>query len=127
MQARHKGLGKVTTSGRTRGGAADLPGADALYIGMTYVLPRLPGCALWLVGDGPARPSLEAMAANGVNGSGPLPVVFWGYQRGEALSAVYTVCDCFVCPSQTETFGQTVNEALASGVPVASMDVLHAS
>ena len=86
---------------------------------LVEALPHMPGCALWLVGDGPARPSLEALAAAGVSGSGPLPVVFWGYQHGEALSAVYTVCDCFVCPSQTETFGQTVNEALASGVPVA--------
>jgi len=77
-------------------------------------LPLLPGCALWLVGDGPARPRLEHLAS-----AAGLPVTFWGYQRGAALSAVYTVCDVFVCPSQTETFGQTVNEALASGVPVA--------
>ncbi len=83
------------------------------------VMPRLPHCHLWLVGDGPARPQLEEMTKEGVGGSGPLNCTFWGYQRGEALSSVYTFADCFVCPSLTETFGQTVNEALASGVPVA--------
>ena len=35
------------------------------------------------------------------------------------LASAAQVCDCFVCPSVTETFGQTVNEALASGVTVA--------
>ena len=82
-------------------------------------MPLLDGCVLWLVGDGPARRDLEALAAEGVDGSGPLRVEFWGYQHGEALSAVYTVADLFVCPSRTETFGQTVNEALASGCRVA--------
>ena len=80
------------------------------------VMPRLPHCLLWLVGDGPARAPLEEQAAKGASSG---KVAFWGYQRGEALSAVYTVADCFVCPSRTETFGQTVNEALASGTAVA--------
>ena len=90
-------------------------------------MPLLTNCVLWLVGDGPARGVLELQARElGLDGALRSPgaaaaprVQFWGYQRGEALHAVYTVCDCFVCPSQTETFGQTVNEALASGVPVA--------
>ena len=29
---------------------------------------------------------------------------------------MYTVADCFVSGSTTETFGQTINEALASGI-----------
>jgi len=73
---------------------------------------------LWLVGDGPQRPELERQARDlGV------PVKFLGYQSGEALHAVYTVADLFVCPSLTETFGQTVNEALASQVRVALPNV----
>ena len=36
--ARHRELNKTTTSGTTRQGAADLPGADALYVGMTYLI-----------------------------------------------------------------------------------------
>ena len=38
VAARHKTLSKITTSGRTKQGAAELPGADALYVGMTYRL-----------------------------------------------------------------------------------------
>ncbi|KAL9183396.1 hypothetical protein ACHAXT_005183 [Thalassiosira profunda] len=82
------------------------------------VLPQLPDCALWLVGDGPFRPALERLASK-LNVS----VSFLGYQSGEALHAAYTVGDIFVCPSLTETFGQTVNEALASQVRVALPDV----
>lgn len=81
-------------------------------------LPLLKDCALWLVGDGPHRPALEMLAK-----SQNSPVKFCGYQKGEALHAVYSVADCFVCPSLTETFGQTVNEALASQVRVALPNV----
>ena len=77
------------------------------------VLPSLPDCALWLVGDGPYRPELERLSREL-----DVPVKFLGYQSGEALHAVYSVADLFVCPSLTETFGQTVNEALASQVRV---------
>ena len=82
------------------------------------VLPRLPDCALWLVGDGPFRPELERLAR-----VLDVPVKFLGYQSGEALHSVYAVADLFVCPSLTETFGQTVNEALASQVRVALPNV----
>ena len=68
-------------------------------------------CVLWIVGDGPIRTALEQEAREL-----KLPVVFWGFQRGEALHSVYTVADCFVSGSTTETFGQTINEALASGI-----------
>ena len=81
-------------------------------------LPRLKDCALWLVGDGPHRPELERIARDL-----SVQVKFLGYQSGEALHAVYTVADLFVCPSLTETFGQTVNEALASQVRVALPNV----
>jgi glycosyltransferase involved in cell wall biosynthesis len=78
------------------------------------VLPRLKDCALWLVGDGPHRPHLEQLARDL-----QVPVQFLGYQSGDALHSVYCQADLFVCPSLTETFGQTVNEALSSQVRVA--------
>jgi len=77
-------------------------------------LPLLKGCCLWLVGDGPARPELEDLARTLY-----VAVKFWGYQKGYALHSVYPIADCFVLPSLTETFGQTVNEALASQCRVA--------
>ncbi len=66
--------------------------------------------ALVLVGGGPAVAELQARAPDGV--------VFAGYQRGEDLAAHYASGDVFVFPSDTETFGQVVTEAMASGLPV---------
>ena len=42
---------------------------------------------------------------------------FTGVLRGEALSRAYADLDIFVFPSRTDTFGNVVLEALASGVP----------
>jgi glycosyltransferase involved in cell wall biosynthesis len=66
---------------------------------------------LVLVGDGPARAELERTLA----GRG---VAFTGYLRGEQLAQAYASADVFAFPSLTETFGQVVLEAMASGLPV---------
>ena len=42
---------------------------------------------------------------------------FTGVLRGDGLSAAYANMDLFVFPSHTDTFGNVVLEALASGVP----------
>ena len=42
---------------------------------------------------------------------------FTGVLRGEALARAYAGMDIFVFPSHTDTFGNVVLEALASGVP----------
>jgi glycosyltransferase involved in cell wall biosynthesis len=44
--------------------------------------------------------------------------VFTGFLGREELSMVYASCDVFVFPSGTETFGNVVLEAMASGLPV---------
>ncbi|MBU8915827.1 glycosyltransferase family 1 protein [Bacillus sp. FJAT-29953] len=65
----------------------------------------------WLIiGDGPLREKLEAQAPNNV--------IFTGYLNGENLAQAYSASDLFVFPSSTETFGNVVLEALASGIPV---------
>ncbi len=56
---------------------------------------------------------MEGLAARNVEG-----VYFAGYQRGEDLAAHYAAGDIFLFPSDTETFGQVVTEAMASGLPV---------
>lgn len=65
---------------------------------------------LAMVGDGPDRATLE-QALKGY------PVAFTGYLRGEQLAAAYASSALFVFPSTTDTFGNVVMEALASGTP----------
>lgn len=65
---------------------------------------------LALVGDGPALPRLRAAAPEGVR--------FTGYRHGTDLARHFAAGDLFVFASDTETFGQVVTEAMASGLPV---------
>ncbi len=70
--------------------------------------------ALVLTGDGPLGDDLRRRAEPGVH--------FTGYLRGEALSAAYASADICAFPSDTETFGNVVTEAMASGLPVVGAD-----
>lgn len=70
--------------------------------------------ALVLVGDGPMRKELEAR--------GETDVFFAGYRTGAALAAAYASGDIFAFPSDTETFGNVVVEAMASGLPVVGVN-----
>ena len=68
---------------------------------------------LALVGDGPMRGELEA----------GLPEAFFaGHQTGEPLGRWYASGDVFVFPSTTETFGNVIVEAQASGLPAVVVD-----
>ena len=48
--------------------------------------------------------------------------LFTGYLTGEELAAAYASADIFVFPSTTDTFGNVIIEAQASGVPVIVSD-----
>ena len=50
------------------------------------------------------------------------PATFLGWLEGEALARAYADADLFLFCSQTDTFGQVVLEAQASGVPVVAVD-----
>lgn len=65
---------------------------------------------LVVVGDGPYRAEMEAALAG-------TPAVFTGYLEGEALTVLYASCDILIFPSTTDTFGNVVLEAQASGIP----------
>ena len=80
------------------------------------VLEQVPNTRLIVVGDGPARPYLEAYFKG-------LPVKFMGYMSGERLSQAYASADIFVFPSRLETFGLVVVEAMAAGLPVVASRV----
>jgi glycosyltransferase involved in cell wall biosynthesis len=78
---------------------------------------RLPG-RLVIVGDGPERPALEALAVSlGVMER----VCFAGHQPDTA--AFYAQFDIFALSSDTEQMPLSVIEAMASGLPVVSTDV----
>jgi glycosyltransferase involved in cell wall biosynthesis len=73
----------------------------------------LPGSKV-VVGDGPALADLKRRYPD---------VLFAGLKFGDELARIYAQADVFVFPSLTDTFGNTILEALASGVPVAAYPV----
>lgn len=72
-----------------------------------------PSARFVLVGDGPER---EALAAKYPH------FHYAGTRRGDELAAFYASADVFVFPSTTETFGNVITEAMASGLVVLSYD-----
>lgn len=76
---------------------------------------RTPGVALTIIGDGALREELELMFA-GTN------TCFTGYLYGDDLAAAYAGADVFMFTGANETFGQVVQEAMASGLPAVIID-----
>ncbi|MET9115447.1 glycosyltransferase family 1 protein [Streptomyces longwoodensis] len=69
----------------------------------------LPGVKVVVVGDGPSEPHLtEALPG----------AAFLGRRTGAELARIFASLDVFVHTGPFETFCQTVQEAMASGVPV---------
>jgi glycosyltransferase involved in cell wall biosynthesis len=64
-----------------------------------------------MVGDGPMRAEYEAKYKD---------VEFVGFKTGKELADYYRMADVFVFPSQWETFGLVMIEAMACGTPVAA-------
>jgi glycosyltransferase involved in cell wall biosynthesis len=67
-----------------------------------------PDIKMILTGEGPQKKYLERMMPK---------AIFTGKLIGDELARIYASCDLFVFPSVTETFGNVVLEALASGLP----------
>jgi phosphatidylinositol alpha 1,6-mannosyltransferase len=74
-------------------------------------LRDVPGISLAIVGDGPSLPLLKKTLVG-------MPVTFLGALRGEALATAYASFDLFLHTGEEETFGQTIQEAHASGLAV---------
>jgi glycosyltransferase involved in cell wall biosynthesis len=74
---------------------------------------RVPAARMVMVGDGPQRDALADACPD---------VIFTGTKRDEELAAHYASADVFLFPSLTETFGNVVLEAMASGLAVVSFE-----
>jgi alpha-1,6-mannosyltransferase len=72
---------------------------------------------LVLVGGGPQREEMEARAAQE-----PRLTVLPYMSDRDALAALYASMDFYLAPGPGETFGLSIGEALASGLPVVTVD-----
>lgn len=113
---------RFNPSKRREGGLlAGLPRPIFLYAGRLAVEKNidafleldLPGSKV-VVGDGPDMDRLKR---------GFPAAHFTGVRHGEELSELYASADVFMFPSLTDTFGNVILEALASGTPVAAFPV----
>ncbi|MET3196564.1 glycosyltransferase family 1 protein [Bacillus sp. OAE603] len=85
---------------------------DTLTNIMKYSKQRFGNQLTWvIVGDGPKKE--EMMKKTGTN-----QIIYTGYLQKNELAEIYSVSDVMVFPSDTETFGNVVLEAMASGTPV---------
>lgn len=103
------------------GGVPDLPRPVHVYAGrvareknLESFLALPTGGTKLIVGDGPDRQQLARDYPE---------AVFTGYRRGRDLAATIAGGDVFVFPSRTDTFGLTMLEAMACGLPVAAHPV----
>ena len=94
---------------------------DVVLRAFALVLTQFPETRLDIVGDGPERENLEALARElGIAGS----VRFLGKLPHRRLPAIYRQADVFVTASTIETQGLVVLEAMASGLPVVGVDAM---
>lgn len=93
----------------------NLPLLIRAYEAMRAVRPTT---RLVLVGDGPEGRRLQARHPD---------LIFRGPRRGAELAAHYASADVFLFPSLTETFGNVILEAMASGLATVAFDYAAAA
>ena len=88
-------------------------GADLLAKAFLRARERDPRLHLVLAGGGPEEHFLQARLGEHAS--------FLGWLEGDALAAAYASADVFLFASRTDTFGQVLLEAQASGLPVVAV------
>jgi phosphatidylinositol alpha 1,6-mannosyltransferase len=73
---------------------------------------------LVLVGDGPDRTRVASLLGGAARAAGTRAPVLLGRRDGDDLARAYAALDVFVHTGTRETFGQTLQEAAATALPV---------
>jgi len=103
-------LGQETINVLYSGRITREKGADLLADTFLLALERNPRLQLVLAGGGPEEEGLQERLGE--------HATFLGWLSGTELARVYASADVFLFPSATDTFGQVILEAQASGLPV---------
>ena len=88
-------------------------GAELLADSFLRAHAREPRLRLVLAGGGPEQTRLAELVGDSAT--------FLGWLAGAQLARVYASADVFLFPSSTDTFGQVILEAQASGLPVVAV------
>ena len=116
MRARVGAAGDDVVVAAYVGRLAPEKGIDVAIEAMRIAMERMPGRLVFaLAGDGPYEAHCRAVAPPGSH--------FAGRLGGDELSRFYASADLFLFPSATDTFGNVLLEAMASGLPVVGADV----
>lgn len=84
--------------------------ANEKRIDLLIEVAKLEGVALTIIGDGALREQLETLFAD-------TDTHFTGYLIGDELAQAFASADVFTFTGENETFGQVIQEAMASGLP----------
>ncbi|WP_108928947.1 glycosyltransferase family 4 protein [Leptospira johnsonii] len=91
---------------------------DLLVKTFRRIQSRVPNAKLILVGDGPSKEKLQKENPD---------FIFRGMRKGKELAEHYATGDLFLFPSLTETFGNVIVEAMASGLPIVAYNYAAAN
>ena len=99
------------------------PEKSPLYLVQAFEKVDLPDKVLVIVGDGELRQSLtDYVASNNIDS-----VYFFGFQNRREIPKFYAASDVLVLPSDQETWGIVVNEAMCFGLPVIASNQVGAA